>query len=252
MNNCYGVCFNNATIDSFLHNWKKFLNRDNSFAIIDNQGAAVSITQSNIFSYNEASLRNSLNITHDVSKRHYWNSQGNRNIIWFYAHFRMLNFYLSHPNYDYYWFFDDDVDCTNWDEFFKNVKYDSDFLAYFVFKKDGVTSQPLVSCIDSRTHSGQGWFERFPGDGDKLPEVNNQIFGSFYPVVRYSNKALNALKLLNEQGYHGYSEGFVPTVLNNLGFTLDTLYTPENVSRHFDIDSVKITHKHQTINWQWL
>lgn len=252
MNNCYGVCFNNATIDSFVGNWETFLNGKDTFAIIDNQNKPVTYSKGNMFSYNEKDIRENLKITHDVSKMHFWNSQGNRNIIWFYAHFRMLNFYLSHPGYEYYWFFDDDVHCTNWDKFLSTTKYDSDFLAYFVFKKDGVDTQPLIPFIDSRTYSGQGWFNRFPGDGDKLPNVNEKYLGSFYPVVRYSNKALEALKTLNEQSYHGYSEGFVPTVLNNLGYTLDTLYTPEGTSRHFDTNTIRITHKNQITNWQWL
>jgi len=252
MNNCYGVCFNNATIGSFLHNWETFLNRYNGFAIIDNQGSDVNIDQGNIFSYNEATLRNNLNITYDVSKKHYWNSQGNKNVIWFYAHFRMLNFYLTHPNYDFYWFFDDDVNCSDWDSFFKAAKYDSDFLAYFIFKQGHVIEQPLVPVIDNKTYSGLQWFNRFPGDGDRLPPIKTGYFGSFYPIVRYSNKALSTLKSINEAGYHGYSEGFVPTMLNASGCVLDSLFTPAHTSRHFDVSSTKLTHKHQTINWQWI
>jgi hypothetical protein len=135
---------------------------------------------------------------------------------------------------------------------FSNSKYDSDFLSYFVFKKDNVLTQPDVPLIDEKTYSKQGWFSRFPGDKDTLPKEVTEYFGSFFPIVRFSNTALKTLLETNEKGYYAYGEGFVPTVLNMYGLKLDTLYRPDDTSRHFDVNTVKITHKNQIINWKWL
>ena len=162
-----------------------------------------------------------------------------------------MNFYLSHPNYDYYWFFDDDVKCDNWDGFFSAIKYDSDFLSYFVFKNAGVESQSDIPMIDNKTHSGESWFNRFPGDKDTLPPTK-EYFGSFFPITRFTNDAMKSLLQLNVDGYYGYSEGFVPTSLNHLNYKLDTLFLPDNTSHHFDTTNLKVMHKNQIVNWEWI
>lgn len=253
MNNCYCTCFNNNTLADYINNWSGFFKKENTYAIVDNQSRKIELNSNfNIFSYNEADIRKNLNFTEDVSKRHFWNSIGNRNIVWFYAHFRMLNFYISNPQYEYYWFFDDDVICDDWDAFLKNVKYDSDFLSYFCFKSESVLDQALVPHINNDTYSKQGWFDRFPGDKDTLPNNIDKYFGSFFPVTRYTNNALKVLLQLHNNGYFGYSEGFVPTTLNNLNLTLDTLILPDNTSRHYDTKNIKLLHKNQFIKWEWI
>jgi len=205
------------------------------------------------FLYTENDVRRNLNFPHDVSKRHYWNSMGNRNIIWFFAHLRMMNFYLSHPNYEYYWFFDDDLKMDDWSSFLSQTDNDrSDFISYFIFKKNGVTSQEKIPVIDRRTTSSHMWFERFPGDGDNLPEGITEFFGSFFPTTRFSNRAMSKLVELNNMGYYGYGEGFVPTVLNYHGFTLNTLITSEDQSEIFDFTNNKIWHKNIIVDWAWI
>jgi hypothetical protein len=205
------------------------------------------------FTYTEKKLREQLDFTGEVSKRHYWNSNGNRNIIWFYAHFRMLNYYIQNPNYDYYWFFDDDVKVGNWDLFFEGTdKDDSDFLGYIVFKDSNVITQEKIPVIDNRTTSQHMWFERFPGDGDILPDDINEKFGSFFPTNRFSNRAMKKLLEIHEEGLHGYSEGFVPTMLNKYGYTLNTIIKSDNTSDFFDVDQVNIQHKNIKINWEWI
>lgn len=205
------------------------------------------------FLYTEDDIRKNLNFPHHVSKRHYWNSMGNRNIIWFYAHLRMMNFYLQYPDYEYYWFFDDDLKMDSWSSFLEETdKDESDFISYFIFKKNGVQSQENIPVIDSRTTSSHMWFERFPGDMDTLPEGITEYFGSFFPTTRYSNKAMKKLVDLNTQGYFGYGEGFVPTVLNHYGFTLNTLITSEDKSNLFDFENNKIWHKNIVVDWAWI
>jgi hypothetical protein len=165
----------------------------------------------------------------------------------------MLNYYIQNPNYDYYWFFDDDVKVGNWDLFFEGTdKDDSDFLGYIVFKDSNVITQEKIPVIDNRTTSQHMWFERFPGDGDILPDDINEKFGSFFPTNRFSNRAMKKLLEIHEEGLHGYSEGFVPTMLNKYGYTLNTIIKSDNTSDFFDVDQVNIQHKNIKINWEWI
>jgi hypothetical protein len=248
MNSVYCVCTTPDVYPVYANHWENFpkeitwvsdITKDSSFKLG--------------FNYTEKELRDNLNFYGEVSKRHYWNSYGYRNIIWFYAHFRMLNFYISNPNYDYYWFFDDDVKMKDWDTFFEGTdKDDSDFLGYFIFKNTNVNTQENIPHLDNRTTSQHMWFERFPGDGDLLPDDVNEKFGSFFPTNRFSNQAMKKLLEIHEQGLHGYSEGFVPTMLNKYGFKLNTLIKSDNTSDLFDVNQVDIQHKNIKINWEWI
>lgn len=232
--------------------WPELITKENydKFVLVDitnNQSTTNGVL------YTENDIRNNLNFLHGVSKRHYWNSYGNRNIIWFFAHLRMLNFYKQNPNYEYYWFFDDDLKIDNWDVFLTSVDKDtSDFISYFIFKNNGVESQPNIPVIDNRTVSQHMWFERFPGDTDTLPTGITEYFGSFFPTTRYSNRAMKKLLELNNQGYFGYGEGFVPTVLNHFGFSLNTLIKSDNTSDLFDNHNNRVLHKNIIIDWEWI
>tara|TARA_B110000977_G_scaffold176691_1_gene232611 strand:- start:627 stop:1352 length:726 start_codon:yes stop_codon:yes gene_type:complete len=202
--------------------------------------------------YDEQKVRDIFNFKGDVSKKHFWNSQGNRNIIWFYAHLRMAYYYMLNPNEDWYWFMDDDVICDNWSEFFKSFENNtSDFISYYLFKNTNIDSQGNIPTIDSNTHSGTAWFDRFPGDGDFINRTD-ELFGSFFPIVRFSNKSLKHLTDLLINNIHGYSEGFVPTQLNKDGFTLDTIFNNQSESDHFDVNKIHILHKNIRVDWSWI
>ena len=202
--------------------------------------------------YDEQKVRDVFNFKGDVSKKHFWNSQGNRNIIWFYAHLRMAYYYMLNPNEDWYWFMDDDVICDNWSEFFKSFENNtSDFISYYLFKNTNIDSQDNIPTIDSNTHSGTTWFDRFPGDGDFINRTD-ELFGSFFPIVRFSNKSLKHLTDLLINNIHGYSEGFVPTQLNKDGFTLDTIFNNQSESDHFDVNKIHILHKNIRVDWSWI
>lgn len=251
MNNIHCVCTTPNIYPSYSHNWENFPKEKRELTWVTDITNDPSFNLG--FNFTEQDIRKEFNFDIEVSKRHYWNCQGNRNIIWFYAHLRMLYFYIKNPNYDFYWFFDDDIKINNWDEFFiKTDKDDSDFLSYFCFKKDGVTSQINVPVIDDRTFSKNLWFERFPGDGDVLPENTRDMFGSFFPTTRFSNKSLSKLLEIHNEGFHGYSEGFVPTILNKYGFKISSLINPDNTSNYFDVNEVDILHKHIKVNWEWI
>ncbi len=235
------VCTCAETFKAYDHYWQKS-NLDFEY-LSDRTSVGIE--------YNEQMVRDVFAFRGDVCKKHYWNSHGNKNIIWFYAHLRMVYYFILNPNEEWYWFMDDDVQCDNWDGFFKGFENDNtDFLCYYLFKEESVNSQPNVPNIDNNTHSGNGWFNRFPGDGDKI-DPDCEMFGSFFPIVRFSNKSLKHLANLMKEGIHGYSEGFVPTQLNKDGFTLGTIYDTNSKSKYFDND-VKVLHKNIETTWSWI
>ena len=248
MNNIYCVCTTPDVYPSYKNNWTKFPREITWLTDVTNNN-----TFRLGFNYTQNDVRKNLNFNGEVSKKHFWNSQGDKNIIWFFAHLRMLNFYKTNPNYDYYWFFDDDVKVGDWNKFFERLDQDdSDFISYFIFKKNNVTSQEYVPIIDNRTFSKNSWFDRFPGDGDILDENTTELFGSFFPIVRFSNNALKKLLEIHNKGLIGYSEGFVPTTLNKYNFKIKTLINSDNTSDFFDFNLVDIKHKNITIKWEWI
>ena len=241
------VCTNKESFHAYDNHWQKANIKFDYLTDITWHPLDIGIQ------YSEQDVRNLFNFKGNVSKKHYWNSYGNRNIIWFYAHFRMLYYYVNNPNYNYYWFFDDDVTIEDWDTFFKGfVSNRADFISMYCFKDSNVNSQGNIPKIDNNTTSQHMWFERFPGDGDKLPQGITEKFGSFFPIVRLSNNALRKLNELMKEGIYGYSEGFVPTVLNYYNYSLDTIFDSNSQSRHFNDEIVQVKHKHGKINWEWI
>lgn len=248
MNNIYCVCTTPSVYPSYKNNWTSFPKELTWLTDVTNNN-----TFRLGFNYTQNDVRKNLNFNGEVSKKHFWNSQGDKNIIWFFAHLRMLNFYKTNPNYDYYWFFDDDVKVGDWNKFFEKLDQDdTDFISYFIFKKNNVTSQEYVPIIDDKTFSKNSWFDRFPGDGDILEEDTTELFGSFFPIVRFSNRALKKLLEIHNKGLIGYSEGFVPTMLNKFNFKMKTLINSDNTSDFFDFNLVDIKHKNITIKWEWI
>lgn len=251
LNNAYCVCTVPSTYQSYVRHWDLFKETGRELTFVSD------ISSDEFFDigflYNENNIRMILNFYKDVDKNNFWNSFGNRNIVWFYAHFRMLNYYIHNPYYSNYWFFDDDIRMDDWNLFFEGVDNDdSDFISYFCFKNKNVESQLLIPKIDSNTHSCDAWFLRFPGPGDIISEDVKEIFGSFFPVVKFSNRAMEKLLDLNNEGLSGYSEGFVPTMLNKHRMKLNTLIKADNTSDFFDVNAVNIKHKNIKVEWSWI
>lgn len=191
--------------------------------------------QDNITAYSEADLRRSLNFNLQASDKHWWNIGGGRNIIWFYPHFRMLYFYKINPNYDYYWFFDDDVTFPKlqlYDFVNEHKSLDHDCMISYIFGDLNQVNQPDTHDMDEKMvayHSeSHNWLTHYPGDGDIQDPNIKEKYGSYFPLVRFSNKALNVLLNEHERGYYGYSEGYVPTVLNYHGLKLYSIYNKQS------------------------
>lgn len=243
-NTAFCVCTCPQTHNSWVNHWNNFPYKLDWVWDNNNGGEGKG------FIYTEEDIKREFGFDGGVSKKHYWNSYGNRNIVWFYAHFRMLLFYKNNPDYQYYWFFDDDVTCNQWIDFIQSFNLvKKDFLAWLVFSKEDYGKGILK--IDKDTTSQHMWFERFPGDGDKLPNVE-EWYGSFFPVVRYSNKALQILLEQFTEGLWGYSEGFVPTILNHNNLSLGSIFNKDGSSAYYDVNKINLKHKHQNIGWNWI
>lgn len=241
------VCTYHGTYPSYKNYWNKVDIEFDYLTDVTSKPLDVGLQ------YTEQNIRDTFSFEGEVSKRHYWNSYGNRNVIWFFAHLRMVYYFDNNPGYNYYWFFDDDVTVAKWDSFFKAFENNrSDFISYYCFKEQSVNSQINIPHMDRNTTSGHTWFERFPGDGDILYDDTTEYFGSFFPIVRLSNNALSKLSQCLKQGIYGYSEGFVPTVLNYYKMSLDTIFDNNSQGKYFNDDIVQVKHKNSKINWSWI
>jgi hypothetical protein len=187
-----------------------------------------------------------------IDKHHRWGSH--QNPKYFYAHFRMLVFYLNHPNFDYYWFVDDDIDFTgNIQAFLDNYNSQNvDFLVIQAFKKENYINYPKISVINNRMNGSHGhWLEWCPGPGDKFQNQSIHI-GSFFPIVRFSKSALQYLWDLHNQGFYGYSEGFVPTTLASNNFNVCSMMDEFNNFFVPNTTDCALTHKGMRFTWEWL
>lgn len=192
------------------------------------------------------------NFNRPIDYRHRWGSH--QNPKYFYAHFRMLSYYIKNPNYKYYWFFDDDVGFSG------NLKgllndyesYNDDFMAIQAFGKELYPEYNRMNVVSNRMRgSGGVWLGFAPGPGDNYKSTSKHM-GCFFPIVRFSNKALAHLLQMNKDGYFGYSEGFVPTSLASDGFYVSSMLNEED--KYF-IDTKSdciLKHKHSNFSWSWI
>jgi hypothetical protein len=73
-------------------------------------------------------------------------------------------------------------------------------------------------------------------------------YGSYFPVVRLSNKALSILCDEHQNGYFGYSEGYMPTILNHRGLSLYSIYNKES---NVKVDNNIILHHRRYHQMTW-
>jgi hypothetical protein len=189
----------------------------------------------NFIAYSENDLRHNLEFYKNPSDKHWWSGNGSRNIIWFYPHFRMMYFYMLNPNYDYYWFFDDDVTFPNnqlYDFVNAHKSLDHDCMISYIFGKTNQENQSDTLDMDENMiayHSNEhNWLTLYPGPGDIHPSDVVKSYGSYFPLVRLSNKALRILLEEHKNEYYGYSEGFVPTILDYKGLSLYSIYNKQS------------------------
>jgi hypothetical protein len=232
-------------------------NLDNFYILFDNYQnlnysfIKKSYDNANICDYKEIEFNN-FGFNKPIDRRHRWGNH--QNPKYFYAHFRMLVMYLKYSDYDYYWFFDDDVtfkgNIKNFLSIYDNIN--DDFIAIQAFKKENYTEFPKISVLNDRMLGSHGsWLNMCPGPGDNFKNTEKHI-GSFFPIVRYSNRAMSYLYKIHQEGYYGYSEGFVPTSLGSAGFSVSSMLDEHN--NFFipnDTDCI-LFHKWINFTWEWL
>ena len=235
------VCTN--TNSGYTGDWEKvfrfnnddYMLRDVSSEKVPPYSSFSKFVPDNVINYTEQHMRDALNFKEKLSDQHWWNQGGGRNIIWFYPHLRMLYFYLLHPEYKFYWFFDDDVTWPKgqlYDFVDAHAKLDHDCMISYIFSHDDADIQPDALGMDSRMVSYHGadctWLSHYPGPGDVQPMGIKKNYGSYYPIVGFSNKAMHTLLELHKLGYRGYSEGYTPTILNFMGLKLYSIYNKDS------------------------
>ena len=119
-----------------------------------------------------------------------------------------------------------------------------------MFKKEDYGNElPHVSKINERMWSGGHWLSYAPGPGDNYKTTERHL-GSFFPVVRFSAKALTYLIEVNKEGYFGYSEGFVPTTIASTpGFKVASILNEND--EYFLPSTVNCEIKHKGLRFDW-
>lgn len=256
---CNAVCSYARTLEGSGNELIKKFSRsglDNFYVLFDNKGDlskqhVEEKYESAVCLYNDEDFKQN-EFDKPIDTRHRWGSH--QNPKYFYAHFRMLVFYLKNPDFDQYWFFDDDVDfegdIKDFFEIYKKQK--EDFIAIQAFKKEGYKEFPKISVINDKMKGSHGnWLGLCPGPGDNFKSREKHI-GSFFPIVRFTKKAMDYLLEIHRQGFYGYSEGFVPTSLASQGFEVASMMDEYNNFFIENKSNCTLFHKGIKFTWEWL
>lgn len=157
-------------------------------------------------------------------------------------HFVMELFFHQHPEYDYYWSVEYDVEFTgHWHIFFDAFKNnDSDMLSSHI---EG-------HCADNEQWPWWTSLSFSPEDAISFGEYVK----SFNPIYRLSHRALSFLDdFLKHEGNQGHFEALLPTILKHHGFTLQDIggtgfLTPTEFRNRFYVQGAGINNG--TIRWR--
>ncbi|MBA4166735.1 MAG: DUF3405 domain-containing protein [Chitinophagaceae bacterium] len=130
-------------------------------------------------------------------------------------HFPVLNFFLTHPEYQYYWCIEDDVAFSgNWKSFFEQVSGDKGY--------DFITSHIR------RYHQmpDWNWWDSLRVTGDDIE--SERLLNSFNPIYRISRNALEYIDMKLKSGCRGHHEVLLPSLLSMGGFSLADFSSVEN------------------------
>lgn len=123
------------------------------------------------------------------------------------CHFPLLDFYLQHPHFDYYWFTEDDVTFNgSWKHLFDLYSNNmSDFIACHI-----------------RTHSEEPnwhWWDSLSHPDKFIPKKLR--LRCFNPFFRISNAALNFIHYAQTNNWQGHNEVLFPTLLFLEGYQIN-------------------------------
>lgn len=130
---------------------------------------------------------------------------GNNDLLWLHARRRV-------GGYDRYWFIEHDVAYSgDWLDFFEPLRArGADLL--------GTTIHPRSTLPEFH------WWQSFSTSGGRFEgRDEGPLLRGFFPVVRVSDDALDALDHVYRAGWSGHAEVVVPTALLRLGLELEDI-----------------------------
>jgi hypothetical protein len=140
------------------------------------------------------------------------------------AHFPLLDFYHSHPEYDYFWAIEYDVRYTGqWNQFFASFED---------FDHDLITAHIRRYAEEYRWN----WWRSLQHPSKVIP--CEKYLRSWNVIYRVSRKALAYLHSAQIDGWRGHPEATFPTLLSEAGFRLldmggDGEFTPPGFRNRF-------------------
>ena len=141
-----------------------------------------------------------------------------------------IMFQEQHPQYEYYWFIEYDVDYSgNW----------LDFFCFFTDNKVDLLTTTLVK-YDEFPNWGM-WKSLTPPMSGGEFKKEDKLLG-FFPVCRFSNTSLLFIKERLAQGWSGHPEALIATLLRANGFSIEDIggegsfVSPENKGKHYTND----------------
>jgi hypothetical protein len=122
------------------------------------------------------------------------------------AHFQILDFYLTHPEYDYFWVIEYDVRFTGvWGQFFTSFEH---------FDHDLITAHIRRYGKEYRWY----WWSTLRHPSKVIPR--ERYLRSLNVIFRLSRRALDFLHDAQTGGWQGHPEVTIPTLLSEAGFRL--------------------------------
>ncbi|MBA4166690.1 MAG: hypothetical protein H0X41_03950 [Chitinophagaceae bacterium] len=115
-------------------------------------------------------------------------------------HFPVLNFFLQHPEYKYYWCIEDDVSFKGgWEKIFSIVSAEMnyDFISSHIRRYSDIPKW--------------WWWNTMKSPAEEIDKQD--LVSSFNPIYRISNAALAHVDQSLKSGYAGHHEVLLPTIL---------------------------------------
>ncbi|SFA48502.1 Core-2/I-Branching enzyme [Pedobacter suwonensis] len=120
-------------------------------------------------------------------------------------HFPLIKFFRQYPNYDFYWYVEDDIRCLQgWNTFF----------SYFLINR--VSSDFIASHVRDFEDEPEWYWWKSLRIEDRQPNID--FIRSFNPIFRISRSALNFIDKCHARGYSGHFEVLLPSLLKSGGF----------------------------------
>ncbi|MCC5935940.1 MAG: DUF3405 domain-containing protein [Lunatimonas sp.] len=143
-------------------------------------------------------------------------------------HFPLLKFYLSHPNYDYYWCIEEDVDFSgDWRAFFDAFSsVDADFISSHIRRYQDEPEWP--------------WWSALAHPYFVIPQ--KQRIRSFNPIYRISRAGLELLHKVLSSKWCGHHEVLIPTLLYESGLSISDFggmgeFVPDGFENRFYLEN---------------